>query len=324
MSTNPPTYADQQAWKDIQAFLPPRLHFTPEHSPVEEWWSHRGHDLHLDRWRNPSARTRVILHHGVGTNGRQMSMLLGVPLHAAGFDVVAIDMPGYGCTRVAPASKAYPYDEWVQIGSDFVDREAEGDARPVVLYGLSAGGMLTYHIAARNRKVKGIIGMTFLDLRLRQVADETSHDIVASRAGLPLAKLASATGLHWLRIPMSLASKMSALVNDDKALKIFLKDKSSAGSSATTRFLATYSSYEPALEPEEFDVCPILLTQPAEDRWTPEHLSNLILDRVKKVPVTKVTLANAGHYPLEDPGLQEMADAIIKFLRSLEPSAEKL
>ncbi|TQV99355.1 hypothetical protein V2A60_004833 [Cordyceps javanica] len=312
-----PCYADQQAWKDIQKFLPASLHFTPEHSPVEEFWSHRGHDIHLDRWRNPSAKVRVVLHHGVGTNGRQMSMILGVPLHAAGYELVAVDMPGYGCTRVSARSRPYPYDEWVQIASDFVDHELASDPRPVVLYGLSAGGMLTYHAAARNKKVAGIVGMTFLDQRIQQVADETALNVVMSRAGLPLAKLANAAGLRSLKLPMAWASKMHTLVNDPEALKVFLKDKSSAGSSASMRFLATYAGYKPALEYEEFDVCPILLTQPAEDRWTPLHLSTLVLDKISKVPVKIVELEGAGHYPLEDKGLQQLADAILEFLGSL-------
>ncbi|KAJ9246171.1 hypothetical protein DTO169E5_295 [Paecilomyces variotii] len=98
---------------------------------------------------------------------------------------------------------------------------------------------------------------------------------------------------------MSLASKVSALVNNPDALKVFLADRSSAGSWASMHFLSTYASYKPALEPEEFDVCLILLTQP--------------------VPVKIVELENAGHYPLEDPGLQQMADAIIEFLRELVP-----
>jgi pimeloyl-ACP methyl ester carboxylesterase len=48
------------------------------------------------------------------------------------------------------------------------------------------------------------------------------------------------------------------------------------------------------------------------------HLSELVLSRVKKVPVKTVILENAGHYPIEDPGLQQMADAIIEFLCGIE------
>jgi pimeloyl-ACP methyl ester carboxylesterase len=82
-------------------------------------------------------------------------------------------------------------------------------------------------------------------------------------------------------------------------------------------FLSTYSSYKPAVEPEDFDVFPILLTQRDQDEWTPLHLSELFLRRIRKVSVTSVKLGKAGHHPLEDPGLQQMADAIIKFAREI-------
>lgn len=49
----------------------------------------------------------------------------------------------------------------------------------------------------------------------------------------------------------------------------FLSDSSSAGNWVPARFLAGYMTHVPAIEPEAFDVCPILLTQPAQDRWTP-------------------------------------------------------
>ncbi|GAD92597.1 hypothetical protein FG00124.1 [Paecilomyces variotii No. 5] len=312
------SYENQKAWKEIQKFLPQRLHFTPDHSPVEEWWENRGHTIHLDRWRNPSAKVRVICHHGVGTNGRQMSMILGVPLHKAGFEVTTIDMPGYGCTKNARFT-THSYDDWVNIANDFINFELQKDDRPIVLYGLSAGGMLCYHVAALNKKVKGIVGMTFLDQRIQETRDETAKNIFMSRVGIPLARLSDVPLVRSMSIPMSLASKMSTLCNDPDALKIFLADRTSGGSWASMHFLSTYGNYKPALEPEDFDVCPILLTQPAEDRWTPLHLSERVLSRVKKVPVKTVQLENAGHYPLEDPGLQQMVDAIVQFLREVVP-----
>jgi alpha-beta hydrolase superfamily lysophospholipase len=52
----------------------------------------------------------------------------------------------------------------------------------------------------------------------------------------------------------------------------FLADPSSAGNAVPTRFLADYMTYVPAAEPEAFTACPVLLTQPAEDRWTPQEL----------------------------------------------------
>ncbi|VWC99866.1 lysophospholipase-like protein [Burkholderia lata] len=76
-------------------------------------------------------------------------------------------------------------------------------------------------------------------------------------------------------------------------------------------------SYRPAVEPGDFAVCPILLTQPAADRRTPLHLGEPFPQRVRKVPVKVVMLDNAGHYPLEQPGLSQRVDSIDAFYREV-------
>ncbi|WP_423380170.1 hypothetical protein [Burkholderia sp. LMG 32019] len=60
-----------------------------------------------------------------------------------------------------------------------------------------------------------------------------------------------------------------------------------------------------------------ILTQPAADRWTPLHLSEPFLARIHRVPVSVTMLENAGHYPLEQPGLSQMVDAIDAFYREV-------
>ncbi|WP_254215844.1 alpha/beta hydrolase [Burkholderia multivorans] len=183
--------------------------------------------------------------------------------------------------------------------------------------------MLTYHVAALNGKVKGIVGMTFLDQRNQQVRDETARNLFMSRVGGPMTNLAAHTPLvRSMRIPMTMASKMSALVNDPAALKVWLSDRTSAGNAMTMAFLSSYMTYQPAIEPEDFDVCPVLLTQPAADRWTPLHLSEPFLQRIRKEPVKVVMLDNAGHYPLEQPGLSQMVNAIDAFYREVTASAD--
>ncbi len=308
-------YSTQSNWQEIQAFLPEEFQLKRGHEPSEEWWQWRGHQVHLDRFRNPHAKVKVILFHGVGTNGRQMSTILGRPLFTRGFETLAIDMPEYGMTRVAP-SVLVTYDDWVQAGSDLIDAELAKDPRPIMLYGLSAGGMLAVHVAALNKKVKGIVGMTFLDQGEQQVRDETALNFLMSRIGVPLTHLAAKTPLAALRMPMSLASKMSALVNNKAALKACLSDKTSAGKWVTMKFLSSLTAYKPIVEPEAFAVCPILLTQPEKDLWTPLYLSEIFLKRVKRVPTKVVMLKNAGHYPLEQPGLTQMGDAVVEFIHS--------
>ncbi|MDF0528660.1 alpha/beta fold hydrolase [Tsukamurella sp. 8F] len=305
-------YAAQPEWRTIQTYLPEAFRMTDETAPTEEWWDHRGHRIHLDTYRNPQAPVKVILFHGVGTNGRQMSTILGRPLATRGYETIAIDMPTYGVTETAPDALV-TYDDWVAIGSDLIDAERAEDDRPIVLYGLSAGGMETYHVAALNRHVAGIVGMTFLDQRDRRVRVETAFDPVSGLLGAGVMATLARTPLRGMRLPMRLVSKMRTLVNDRAAKRACYADKTSAGNSATVAFLHSYMAYQPAIEPEDFDICPVLLTQPAADRWTPLHLAEPFLSRIRRVPVTTVMLDNAGHYPLEQPGLDQMVAAVTEF-----------
>lgn len=316
MSSADAGYRAQQAWRQIQAFLPADYQLGPGGEPMEEWWDWRGHRVHLDRFANPAAKFKVILFHGVGTNGRQMSTILGRPLSRSGFETVAPDLPGYGVTQVARGA-TIRYEDWVDAAIDLIDAEAARDPRPIILYGLSAGGMLAYQAAAANPKVKGIVGMTFLDQRIQRVSDETAINVFTSRVGVPLVHLAVRLGLGSIKIPMRLVSKMHALVNNARAMQAFYADKTSAGNAVSLRFLSSYALAQPAVEPEDFAVCPILLTQPEDDRWTPIHLSEVFLSRLQHVRTEVVLLQEAGHYPLERLGLEQLHSAVVKFAASL-------
>lgn len=68
-TSDPPGYADQKVWRVIQSHLPTEYQLTDAILPSEEWWDWSGHKIHLDRYPNPSAPVKVILFHGVSTNG---------------------------------------------------------------------------------------------------------------------------------------------------------------------------------------------------------------------------------------------------------------
>lgn len=312
-------YANQSAWRELQEFLPERLRLkNDEDLPLEEFWDWKGNQIHLDRYLNPNAPAKVILHHGVGTNGRQLMLIIGKVLADRGWEVTALDNLGYGMTQVA---KGYTpgYDDWVQLATDYVAHEKSRDDRPIVLYGLSAGGMLTYHVASRAPKgsIAGIVGMTFLDQRISEVANTTAHDPLTARFGPKIMGALSKTPLRGFRYPMTLASKMTTLVNNKEAMKVLLRDKTSANNAMWIKFLAEYMTFNPDVEYADFDRCPILLTQPSEDRWTPRRLSVPVLSKITKVSVETVMLENAGHYPLEDPGLLQMKNVIDSFVRKV-------
>lgn len=74
------SYKNQQSWKEIQSFLPQNYQLTESVLPMEEYWQWKGHKIHLDTYRNKEAKVKVILFHGVGTNGRQMTTIIGHPL----------------------------------------------------------------------------------------------------------------------------------------------------------------------------------------------------------------------------------------------------
>ncbi len=59
-------------------------------------------------------------------------------------------------------------------------------------------------------------------------------------------------------------------------MRLLLKDKAGAGSSVSVYFLITMIESVPLIEPEEFDVCPVLLAHPEADRWTPVEFSRLL------------------------------------------------
>lgn len=104
------TYQKQTTLKEIMKKLPADYQFTDTYQPAEEWWDYKGHRLHLDTFRNPEAPAKIIAFHGVGTNGRQISMILGDPQAKNGYETIMIDMPTYGVTEVRNRNKI-TYDD---------------------------------------------------------------------------------------------------------------------------------------------------------------------------------------------------------------------
>ena len=306
------SYKQQQAWKDLQQYLPENYRLNGENEPQESLWSWKNNQVHIDAYPNPSAKAKVILLHGVGTNGRQMSLILGHPLANAGYETIALDLPGYGLTQY-DKKKDIRYDQWVELVNDFVNQEASKDDRPIFLYGLSAGGMLTLHVAMENPHVKGIIGMTFLDQRIAQVQKETMRFGDLKSILMPSMKLSAKTPVGSLALPMSWVSKMNALTNNPHALKIMLNDKTSAGNAMSLKFLNSYMHYQPKMEISDYRTAPVLLTQPAEDRWTPLELSQPVILQLK-VPYQVVMLPNGSHYPTELDALTQLKLSSIEFI----------
>nr|WP_275423095.1 alpha/beta hydrolase [Leisingera sp. MMG026] len=311
------TYETSGTWKQINRFLPEDIGITADVKPAESEFPWRKSSIHLERFANPESPVRLLLHHGVGTNGRLLSMIAGAALARRGFEVTAIDMPLYGMTE--NNERLVTYEDWIDISLKFIDAEYQRDPRPIVLYGLSAGGMLTYHVAALEPRVRGIIGMCFLDLRdseVDQIISKFPLPAISEAVGGFVLGLLSKTPLKRMYLPLRYLVKMSALTNPPEAQAILIKDKTWGGSSVPLAFLTSTMGYKAAVPPEKFTSCPVLLTQPDEDHWTPLMASAKFFDKLA-CEKHLVMLKGAGHYPLEEEGLRQMHDAIDKFLKAV-------
>lgn len=309
------TYNSNTAWKQLNNLLPKEFQITDEQLPLEETWEWNGNKIHLDRYPNPTSEYRIFLHHGVGTNGRQLNMIFGHKMAELGYDVVAIDNLGYGMTEVN--QKDITYDNWVHCFADFVNAETKRDYKKPILYGLSAGGMICYNASCFMNEVHGIIGMCFLKNDDKKIGKQTAKYGSTNWFMFPMMNLLKNIGFKRFSIPMKAVSKMNFLTNHKEALKIFLKDKASAAANVQLQFLYEYMNYKLPIPVNEFDKCPILLTQPDKDKWTPLELSEISMKGIK-APYTVKILEDGGHYPMEEKSLKQLIKYADEFVKSLK------
>ena len=303
-------YTSQQTWKSISGYFPENKRIDYNSQPEETFIPWLNGSIHLDQYRNPDAPARVIMLHGVGGNGRILSFM-GVPLFKKGLEVICPDLPGYGYTGTK--SDDITFDGWISAVNHIIEKETANDHRPLFLFGFSLGGTLAYHVAAKNSKVKGIITTCLLDQRIRKVRDYSAINKTMSRFGPAFLKLFNAT-IPGFMLPMKWVANTGAIVNNPGLLKILLNDKTSSGVSVPIRFLYSVITAQPAIEPEDFQQCPVALFHPQDDKWTPVEISRIFFDRIKGEKELKI-LENAGHFPLEKPGINQLEEFTYSFIQ---------
>ena len=304
-----PTYDAHPTWRRYQPFFPEGMRCTPASLPTESYWRWRGIDVHLDRVPVPSSPVKVIVLHGAGAYGRVMAPA-AVLAQRYGYETVAPDLPGYGLTRVKRRDMTYPL--WIDCVCDLIDAELARDARPVVLFGVSLGGLLAYQAAARSRRVIGLIATTLADPRERAVRRGFARYPFLGTGGLwLLSKLAPLT--DGLPLPMAFMSRMGNISNRPELSALVKSDKLGGGTWVPARFLRTLMTTAPAIEPEQFDVCPVLLAHPGDDRMTDIALSRRFFERLA-APKRMVVLDGASHMPTEHPGVDQLERAVLDFM----------
>jgi alpha-beta hydrolase superfamily lysophospholipase len=304
----PDTYAAHGYWRRYLPFLPEIMRLPRE--PEEEWWAWRGTNVHLDRIDAEDAALKVIVLHGGGGTGRLVSAF-GALVHRLGYSYVAPDLPGFGLTVPGPDYDPH-YPSWVALVADLIEREQARDGLPVVTFGGSLGGMLAYNAAAASGEVRGVIATTLADPRDRDARDALARSKLWSRLGFVVMNAVPAISGR-LDIPARAISKLESITNDPAFSRIFIEDPLVGEARINLDFYRSMTVYQPPIAPEAFDLCPLLLAHPANDRWTPLAVSQPFFDRLncdKKL----VMLEGCGHFPYEEPGVSQLREAVEEFL----------
>jgi len=302
-------YTNDNIWKQLQEHLPEKCRIDGNIFPKEEYINYDNSRIHFDIYTPDNSKNNitVILFHGVGGNGRLLSFF-AVPLVKQGFAVIAPDLPGYGYTEY---NGAITYQSWIDVGNNIVKSEiAEG--KKVFLMGLSAGGMLAYNIACLNENISGLILTCILDNREKEVVKYSAKNEFMGTFGLAFLKKMPLF-IKKIKVPMKMVTNMNAIVNSKDILKVLLKDKRGAGVNISLLFMLSMMEYKPLLEAEDFKNVPVLMVHPKDDKWTPVFVSELFFDKIgsnKK----KIILENAGHFPVEEPGVSQLINGIIEFI----------
>lgn len=307
-------YEDFPAWKEFQEYYPEEFRISNNNKPKEEYWDWNKYSVHLDRYipKENNKKVKVLLVHGGGGNGRLMAPM-GVVLSSLGYECVAPDMPGFGLTEIkAPNS----YNTWVELVDALVNAEMIKDKRPVILCGISLGGMLAYHAACLNKNIKGVIVSSLADTSNPVVQVQLSRNAFMGKTGAKTLGLLKALTDN-IKVPIKMTTKMWAMANDESFVKKLKNDKVGSGSWIYLKFLRTLFEAKPTIEPENFTNCPLFFFQPEKDFIIPWEISKPFYDRLA-CEKEMIYLENCGHIPMEEPGVFQLKDRALGFIQKIE------
>ena len=297
------TYDSSPSWHRYRKLLDDCFGIRIERKPVETWRQLRGHMVHVDEWQPRMQKGTLILVHGGGGNGRILAPC-GDVAASLGWRALAPDLPGYGLTKPA-ADFRWDYNSWPSVIAALAD-ETEG---PVVLMGLSVGGMTAVFAAEEARQVHGVIATTLIDMGDPAVFVRAARWRWLGAASLLGFRIAPSISDRVV-LPLRLAAPMHAMSSNPEMQGYFTRDELLGGLRVPARFFRTlHDRKAPTLSPR----CPLLLVHPGSDVWTPTALSRPAFDRVQGEK-DMVELTNGSHLPAERPAFDELRTHVARFL----------
>ena len=310
-----PKYEDSASWTKFKALMANRFGHVIGIEPEESWYAWRGHQIHLDTL-SPAAAPKgtLILVHGAGGHGRLLTPL-GAVAAENGWKVLAPDLPGYGIT-ITRQNWLENYSEWPELIAD-LSAEAEG---PVVLLGMSVGGMTAFRAAQIQPSLCGVIATNLLDM-----GDKATFKSAARWPWLGALSLKVMNTAPWLMdampMPLALVTPLDAMTSDPELQTWFKRDPLIGARWVKGRFFRSLHQYVPP-RPDLALPCPLLLLHPGADEWTPTRVSLQVYDRVSS-PKHFQELSNGSHMPAEAPAWLELRDGVLDFLAKIEANGPR-
>ncbi len=304
-------FSDLPSWANFRRVLSGEFDISLQTEPVEHAVPIRGHLVRMDEWpAKAECKGTVILVHGGGGNGRILAPL-AEPIGDLGWRVLAPDLPGFGLTEPS-VSFDWDYAEWPAVIAEI----AEAQQGPVVLMGLSMGGMTAVFAAQKSDRVAGVIATTLLDL------SNDDHFVRAARwQWLGHLSLLSMSLTPWLFdrfwLPLSVATPLREMSSRTPMQRYFSSDPLVGKSWKPARFFRTVHTYEQSSIRLD---CPLLLVHPGADFWTPTELSLDVYERID-APKEFIELSNGSHLPLERPAYDELTEQVGDFLKRVADKA---
>lgn len=301
------SYRASPSWTTYRTILAEDFGLSLTHEPVESLRLVRGHKIHVDEWPSPGeSKGTLVLVHGAGGNGRILAPI-AEPVAQSGWRVIAPDLPGYGLTEPAPSYNG-DYSEWPKVVSEI----AAAEPGPVVLMGLSMGGLTALLAAQGSKNVSALIVTTLLDLSDPEVFVRAARWRWLGRLSLLTMTLAP-----WLFdrvvMPLSLATPLEKMSSSKCMQTYFQKDRLIGGNWKAARFFR--SIHQHPVHSWSLH-CPLLLAHPGADAWTPTAMSLGVYEKVIG-PKRFVEVSNGSHLPAEQPAASELLDAINAFLEDV-------
>lgn len=291
------------------AFLPAAYRSRLGEPPEPSYWQWREHHIHVLRRPSRQARVRLILIHGAGAHAAALWPFVAV-LPSDTFDLTALDLPLYGKTRThSPATVDYP--DWLDLLCDFL--KTEDDGRPLILLGASIGGMIAYEVAERSGLVTEVAATCLLDPRDKQVRAALTR---FGRLGILAGALTSVVRGPLARqfISISAAAAMSKMSSDPRLAALCASDPEGGAGKVPLGFLTSFITHRHT--PPESATTPLTLLHPEADAWTPLAVSMPWFARIA-APTRLVLLPEAGHFPIEEPGLDRMLETLTAMAESI-------